>query len=208
MMSNKEKLNEAMSFFLNKYGFLLNFHDDSYKKFKKRISHDESDTFKKWKEKTFGNGDAKITLLGEIELANNTKFKNIKSYYKAATFISLMKKFELDIELDCQEKEVKKVSMLKKKFKKQIETQKRNMEYFPKEILESCVSEYLDSDELEQSVEEFFKRWLESDNDRIELGELLLKLISAYNSSVKEYRKLLKNTKKNMSKLIFAREEF
>ena len=90
MKKDKEKY-DAIKFFLNKYNLILNFYDDSYKNYKKQIKLEDSDTFKTWKEKTFNNGKADISIFAEQLPANNTLFSNIKIDYNAVHIKNIIK---------------------------------------------------------------------------------------------------------------------
>jgi len=89
-MSDDHKKEEAILFFLNKYGILVEFGDDSYTSYKKTVKVQPRDTFKQWKQKVFNNPDAEIAIFGASSPANNTLFSNIVSRCSAEDFYDIL----------------------------------------------------------------------------------------------------------------------
>jgi hypothetical protein len=172
-MSLRKQKEEAILFFLKKYGILIDFEDDSYLSFKKRVSLDKDATFKVWKDKTFDNPNAEIVVFGRHFPANNSKFSNLKKNNDAKNLLNVLGFYE---------------NALKSESKEYIESEKKKLERFPKELLEECIETQKDNGGLESPVSDFFDRWLNDPSDEIDTKEILLRLIQAYNFSVKKFR--------------------
>ena len=189
-MSPKNKKEEAILFFLKKYGILLEFEDDSFLKYKKRVAIEEEDTFKKWKEKVLGNPDAMITVFGGFKPSNNTRFSNIKRNYAARNLSKVLGKYKSHLKSETKDKIRKEIDKIRNQDKLELDRKTRQLARLPKEILQGCVESHKEIEGLEPSVAEFFYNWLDTNEDSIELEKILSKLIKAYNSSVTEFRAL------------------
>lgn len=187
-MSPKDRKEEAILFFLKKYGILIEFGDDSFLNYKKKVRIDEEDTFKKWKEKVFGNPNAIITVFGESRPSNNTRFSNIKRKYAARNLSKVLGKYKSRLKSETNDKIRKKIDKIRNQDKIELDRKTKKLARLPKEILRGCVESHNEIEDLEPSVVEFFYRWLDANEDSIELEKIFSKLIQAYNSSVREYR--------------------
>jgi hypothetical protein len=214
-MDRNEEKYDAIEFFLKKYGFVLNFYDDSYKNYKKRIKLESGDTFKTWKEKTFGNGKAEIEILCELEPANQTKFANILLDYDASEIKKLFKLLETELaDTVASKKEMHNRTL---SLKRAITKERHDSKFFPKEILETCLAEFMEQEtEVFDKFYQVFTGYLDSIEADIEISDILKRLMKAHNVSTlalskdDKFREQIKQKDqelKNLSKSLWEKEE-
>ena len=155
-MSSKDRKEEAILFFLKKYGILIEFGDDSFLNYKKKVGIEEEDTFKKWKEKVFGNPDAMITVFGGFKPSNNTRFSNIKRRSAAKNLSKVLGKYKSRLKSETKDKIRKEIDKIRNQDKIELDRKRRKLARLPKEILQGCVESHKEIEDLEPSVAEFF----------------------------------------------------
>lgn len=192
MPKNNEK-EAAILYFMNEYGILIDFEDESYLNYDTDAKFDSKCTFGQWKKAVFGNSSAQITVYSADSPDNRTQFKNVLSVCSADVFEELLKSYKSKVrkknkkQLDgkLEKIELMKITVMNKA--------KELVEQLPAEVLQACIDEEEALQPLEPSVKEFFDNWLNGENSKTDVQSILSRLIHVYNASVKRYKMLQSN---------------
>ncbi len=155
---------------LRKYGILIDGPREVLSQVKKLPSLEENITFKQWKQNVFKRNDVEIDVYIPSQPAPQTRIDTLRREGGEEHIKRILKRYG------------------RFKEKKRAEYLIERMSTFPKDTLISLLDKL--EDNLEESVEEFFNRYIKSAEENIDTESLLGDLIKVYNGVVHSYRKL------------------
>ena len=161
-MSSKEKVCFRI---LMEYGIMIDGPEDVLSAVNEVPKLKDGETFNQWEKRLFGKDvDVEIQVYGPYEPAPQTRISTLIRNGGGEHLKGIFKRYGR-----FKERKTEKV-----------------MSTFPRKTLESLLKEL--DDELEKSVEEFFIRYIKSNEENIDTKSLLRHLIKVYNDVVRRYR--------------------